>query len=85
MLFLTLHRGGPYHIETSPLICGANQWTGFYMIGIPVMKELIFCSSYSELYLGLFPIGDGEFRLASVKSLVEAKENKHERQKDWRK
>ena len=21
-----------YHIETSPLICRANQWTGFYMI-----------------------------------------------------
>ena len=23
------HDGGPYHIETSPLICSANQWTGF--------------------------------------------------------
>ena len=23
---------GRYHIETSPLICGANQWAGFYMI-----------------------------------------------------
>ena len=21
--------GGRYHIETSPLICSANQWTGF--------------------------------------------------------
>ena len=30
----------PYHIETSPLICSANQWTGFYMIGPSVMKEL---------------------------------------------
>ena len=27
-------------IETSPLICSANQWTGFYMIGTSVMKEL---------------------------------------------
>ena len=26
------HDGGPYHIETSPLICSANQWTGFYDI-----------------------------------------------------
>ena len=26
------HDGGSYHIETSPLICGANQSTGFYMI-----------------------------------------------------
>ena len=32
---------GPYHIETSPLICRANQCTGFHMIGTTVMKELI--------------------------------------------
>ena len=25
---------------TSPLICGANQWTGFYVTAAPVMKEL---------------------------------------------
>ena len=31
---------GPYHTDTSPLICKANQWTGFYMIGVSVMKEL---------------------------------------------
>ena len=30
-----------YYIETSPLICGANQWTGFYMITASVIKELI--------------------------------------------
>ena len=30
-----------YHIETSPLICRANQWTGFYMIRASVMKEII--------------------------------------------
>ena len=29
-----------YHVETSPLICRANQWTGFYMITASVMKEL---------------------------------------------
>ena len=34
------HDGGSYHIETSPFICSANQWTGFYMIGTSVMKEL---------------------------------------------
>ena len=33
--------GGPYHIETSQLICSANQWTGFYMTGTSVTKELI--------------------------------------------
>ena len=32
--------GGPYHIETSPLICRANQWTDLYMIGTSVMKGL---------------------------------------------
>ena len=34
------HDGGRYHIETSPLICSANRWTGFYVITAPVMKEL---------------------------------------------
>ena len=34
------HDGGRYHIETSPLIYGANQWTSFYMITASVMKEL---------------------------------------------
>ena len=32
--------GGHYHIETSPMICGANQWTGFYMITASVLKGL---------------------------------------------
>ena len=27
-------------METGPLICRASQWTGFYMIGTTVMKEL---------------------------------------------
>ena len=30
----------PNHIETSPLICRANKWTGFYMIVNIVMKEI---------------------------------------------
>ena len=34
------HGGDPFHIETSPLICSANQWTDFYMIGTYVIKEL---------------------------------------------
>ena len=33
--------GGRHHIETSPLICPANQWTGFYMITAFVLKGLI--------------------------------------------
>ena len=37
---LTLHDGDRYHIETSPLICSSNQWTGFYMITAYVLKEL---------------------------------------------
>ena len=38
--FLTLSWRRFNHIEISPLICRANQWTGFYMIEISVMKEL---------------------------------------------
>ena len=34
------HDGGRCHIETSRLICRANQWTGFYMKTASVMKEL---------------------------------------------
>ena len=34
------HDGGRYHLETSPLICRANQWTGFYMMTAFVMKGL---------------------------------------------
>ena len=34
------HDGGPYSIETSPLIYRANQWFGFYLIETSVMKEL---------------------------------------------
>ena len=37
---LPFHHGGRYYIETSPLICGANQWTGFYMVTASVMKGL---------------------------------------------
>ena len=35
------HDGDRYHVETSPLICGANQWTGFYMV-TAYMKEFKF-------------------------------------------
>ena len=27
-------------METSPFICSLNQWTGFFVIGTSVMKEL---------------------------------------------
>ena len=35
------HDGGRYYIETGPLICSANQWTGFYMIRASDVKGLI--------------------------------------------
>ena len=35
------HDEGPYHTETSPLICSANQWTGLYMTWTSTMKRLI--------------------------------------------
>ena len=28
-------------METSPLICRASQWPGFYIVGTSVMKEII--------------------------------------------
>ena len=36
------HDGGCYHIETSPIICSTNQWTGFHMVRNSVRKELKF-------------------------------------------
>ena len=39
-LQLLTHDVGRYHIETSPLICSANQWTDFSMITASVLKEL---------------------------------------------
>ena len=41
LYFKLFHDGGPYHIETNPLICSAYQWTSFYMIGASVMNKLI--------------------------------------------
>ena len=34
------HEGDSCRIETSPLICSANQYTDFYTIGTSLMKEL---------------------------------------------
>ena len=39
-------------METSPLICGANQGTGFYMITASVMKELTFPPKTQQDYEG---------------------------------
>ena len=39
--FQPFHDRGRYHIETSPLICSANQWIGFYMITASVLKGLM--------------------------------------------
>ena len=55
---LTLSWRGPYHIVTSPLICRENQWTGFYMIGTSVMKEL---SQSPKLVETLFKVNIGVF------------------------
>ena len=40
------HERGHYHIKINPLICSANQLTGFYVIGASFMKEL----KYSHLF-----------------------------------
>ena len=46
------HDGDRYHVESSPLICSAYQWTAFYMITASVMKELsllISCTLHLKL------------------------------------
>ena len=46
-LYKSHTRVSPYHIETSPLICRASQWTSFYMIGGPLSwKSFKCCSLY---------------------------------------
>ena len=40
ILLFYSHDAGPYNIDTSPVSCSANQWTGFYMIETSVIKEL---------------------------------------------
>ena len=40
LLMIIFRDGGPYQIETSPLIYYANQSTSFYIIGSSVIKEL---------------------------------------------
>ena len=44
-----IHDGDRYHIETSPLTCSANQWTGFYMITVSIMKEV---KTLPQVFLG---------------------------------
>ena len=44
----------PYHIQNSPLICSANQWTGFYLIGTSVMEELISSNKKSIWFLEFY-------------------------------
>ena len=46
-----LHDGSPHYIETSPLICKANQWSGFYMVRASVMKELRPCEQLQNFTL----------------------------------
>ena len=48
----SFHEGGPYHKESSPLICFANQWSGSYNTSdneappisqVLIGRHLIFC------------------------------------------
>ena len=41
-------------IETSPLICSANQWTGFCRIGTSVMKDSKYSSSQCIIFFLCF-------------------------------
>ena len=50
----------PCHIETSPLICIANQWTGFYMIIISSSK-----SENKDMYVICFKKGGPSKRFSN--------------------
>ena len=52
-------------METSPLICSANHWTGFYMIAASVMKGLT--AFNKRLYIHMLLVGG---RLISVLSIL---------------
>ena len=45
----------PYQVKASLLTCRASQWTGFYVIGASVMKELNFMQR-AGLLLSSYPI-----------------------------
>ena len=46
------HDGGSCGIETFPLICSANRWTGFCIIGSSAMKDSrCSLSTYESLFL----------------------------------
>ena len=49
-------------IETSALICRANPWTSFYMIGVSVMKELMTKSSQNSFKLAFSSTNHGTKR-----------------------
>ena len=44
------HDGDFCHTESSPLIFGKNQWTGFYVIGTSPMKKLILTIKLLEIW-----------------------------------
>ena len=58
-----------YHIETSPLICSVNQWTGFYMIGIlvsvlvSVLKKISSIHRKAPVFMSLFNIIEGLIKM----------------------
>ena len=35
-----IYKPSRFHIETSPMVCSANQWTGFYMITARFLYEI---------------------------------------------
>ena len=63
---INFHDGGRHHIETSPLIYPANQWTGFYMITAFVMKELRPVLDIKTLRLVYYAIFESHLCYASL-------------------
>ena len=49
LLLQLVHDRCTYHMETSLLICRANQWAGFYMVETSIMKMLMLMLVHDNL------------------------------------
>ena len=52
-IYYLFHEGGPYHIETSLLICSGKQWTVSCMTGTSAMKQLNYLNLLNQLTYSL--------------------------------
>ena len=68
-----------YHIETSPLICRANQWTFFYIKGTSIIKQLTSEHNFAPnfLFLTANTLPHPRFSLISLRKNARSNQNVH--------